>query len=50
VAVHGWVYAVSDGLLKDLDVTMERPEEVVPVFSAALKRYPRKAGRDGDAD
>ena len=24
VAIHGWVYGLSDGLLKDLDVTMER--------------------------
>ncbi len=29
------------GLLKDLGVTMERPETVVDVFSAAIKRYPR---------
>ncbi len=41
VAVHGWVYGLSDGLLKDLGVTMDDPERVVPVFGAALKRYPR---------
>ena len=41
VAVHGWVYSLRDGLLKDLGVTMERPEAVVDVFAAALKRYPR---------
>ncbi|MBI5718943.1 MAG: carbonate dehydratase [Burkholderiales bacterium] len=46
VAVHGWVYGLADGLLRDLDVTMDRPEVVVPVFSAALKRYPRQAGTD----
>jgi len=43
VAVHGWVYGLKDGLLKDLDVTMDRPETVVDVFSAAFKRYPRVA-------
>ena len=48
VAVHGWVYGLKDGLLKDLAVTMDSPEAIVPVFSAALKRYPRLAGTDGD--
>ena len=43
VAVHGWIYGLRDGLLKDLEVTMTRPEEVVPVFSTAFKRYPRSA-------
>jgi carbonic anhydrase len=43
LAVHGWVYGLSDGLLKDLQVTMTSPEHVVQVFSAALKRYPRAA-------
>ena len=41
VAIHGWVYGLRDGLLKDLGVTMDRPENVVNVFGAALKRYPR---------
>jgi carbonic anhydrase len=44
VAVHGWVYGLRDGLVKDLRVTMDRPETVVQVFGAALKRYPRLAG------
>jgi carbonic anhydrase len=48
VAVHGWVYGLKDGLLKDLEVTMDRPENVVPVFAAAFKRYPRVAGGDSD--
>ncbi len=48
VAVHGMVYGLSDGLLKDLGVTMDRPEAVVPVFGAALKRYPRGPGEDSN--
>lgn len=28
LAVHGWVYAVSDGLLRDLDLTVEREEQI----------------------
>ncbi len=41
VSVHGWVYGLSDGLVKDMDVTMSKPDEVVSVFSNAIKRYPR---------
>lgn len=43
VAVHGWVYGLKDGLLKNLDCTMDRPETVVQVFAAAFKRFPRVA-------
>ena len=39
---------LKDGLLKDLGVTMDRKESVVDVFAAALKRYPRVTGNDGD--
>jgi carbonic anhydrase len=49
--VHGWVYGLRDGLLKNLYVTMDRPETVVDVFAAALKRYPRAPVADeGGAD
>jgi carbonic anhydrase len=42
VSIHGWVYGLKDGLLKDLGVTMQGPGEVVEVFARALKRYPRE--------
>ncbi len=41
VAIHGWIYGVSDGLVKDLGVTMQGTQEVVDVFRNAIKRYPR---------
>ena len=41
VSVHGWIYSVSDGLAKDLNVTMSGVHEVVDVFRNAIKRYPR---------
>ena len=41
VTVHGWCYGLKDGLVNDLKVSMSRPEEVMPVFRAAFKRYPR---------
>ncbi len=46
VAVHGWVYGLRDGLLKNLQVTMDRSETVVDVFAAAIKRYPRAPAQD----
>ena len=48
VAIHGWVYGLRDGLLKDLRVTMDRPETVVEVFGAAIKRYPRSTTTPAD--
>ena len=41
ISVHGWVYGLTDGLVKDLRVTMSHSGEVVDVFRAAFKRYPR---------
>ena len=34
LAVHGWIYAIGDGLLKDLDVTVTN-------FAEAVKRSPQ---------
>jgi carbonic anhydrase len=28
LALHGWIYSLNDGLLRDLGVTLDRPEEV----------------------
>jgi len=44
VSVHGWIYGLHDGLVKDLEVTMKSAEEVVDVFRRAFKRYPRQQG------
>ena len=41
VTVHGWVYGLKDGLVKDLKVSMDCPETIVEVFRTAIKRYPR---------
>ena len=46
VAIHGWVYGIHNGLLKDLHVTMHKPDTVVDVFAAALKRYPLRMPGD----
>jgi carbonic anhydrase len=49
VAVHGWVYGLKDGLLKDLQCTMDDPETLVQVFASAFKRYPRGPQSGADA-
>ena len=41
VTVHGWIYGLGDGLVKDLGVSMNSASEVVNVFRNAFKRYPR---------
>ena len=50
LAVHGWVYGLTDGLLKDLRCTMDAPDKVVPVYAEAIKRYPRRPAEAGDVD
>ena len=47
VAVDGWVYGLRDGLIKDLRITIDRPEAVVDQLNAAFARYPRAPGDVG---
>lgn len=49
LSVHGWVYGLGDGLLKNLGVTIDRPDVVLDVFSTALKRYPRQSSNPADS-
>jgi carbonic anhydrase len=36
VALHGWVYGVSDGLLKDLRVSVQGNEELITIYRDAV--------------
>ena len=36
VAVHGWIYSVADGHLRDLEVTVANPEQAKSVFERRL--------------
>ncbi len=36
ILVHGWIYGLRDGLLKDLMVTIEGPSSILPLSKAAV--------------
>ena len=36
LTVHGWIYGVENGLLRDLDVTVSRLDEISPTYDAAI--------------
>ena len=44
LALHGWCYGLKDGLVNDLRVSMQGPDDVMPMFRNGLKRYPRGVG------
>ena len=41
--VHGWVYGLRDGLLKDLGMNVGALEEITPTYGKVLARYRSKA-------
>jgi carbonic anhydrase len=38
VAVHGWIYDIHDGLLRDLDTTASSPAETAAAYERAMAR------------
>ncbi|MEI7466515.1 MAG: carbonate dehydratase [Burkholderiales bacterium] len=45
LTVHGWLYGVSDGLLRDLDVTVADANEAEPLLKAALEKLKERKER-----
>jgi carbonic anhydrase len=43
IALHGWVYGVSDGLLKDLQVTVGSNEELETAYRDAIESVAARA-------
>ncbi|MEB0136134.1 carbonate dehydratase [Actimicrobium sp. CCC2.4] len=39
LTIHGWIYGIKDGLLRDLGVTVSSPEELAVKMPASLVRY-----------
>jgi carbonic anhydrase len=44
LAVHGWIYGLQDGLLRDLNTTATDAHETGAVYQAALSALPALAG------
>ncbi len=38
LSVHGWVYGLRDGRLRDLNITMSRPDQIASDYQAALAK------------
>ena len=38
VAVHGWIYGLADGRLRDLGMTIAQAEQLGPLYEQALAR------------
>ena len=36
LAVHGWIYSIKDGLLKDLNVTIAGPTDIAEAYRVAM--------------
>jgi carbonic anhydrase len=36
LAVHGWVYGLKDGIVRDLGITVEGPDEIADAYQAAV--------------
>jgi carbonic anhydrase len=39
LTVHGWVYGLQDGLLRDLGMSVSSPEQLAPKLAARLLEY-----------
>ncbi len=42
LSVHGWIYALRDGLLRDLEICITRPDEIAPLYQSAVTRLKGK--------
>lgn len=38
LAVHGWIYRIQDGLIRDMNVTIAGPDEISDAYKVAINR------------
>jgi len=43
LTVHGWVYGLKDGLLRNLGITVDAPDQLASHLETALQRYSDEA-------
>lgn len=39
LSIHGWIYGIEDGILKDLDVVIDNADEIKSAYANAINRY-----------
>jgi carbonic anhydrase len=39
LAVHGWIYGIADGLLRDLEICITNRTELAPAYGDALRAF-----------
>lgn len=44
LSIHGWIYGIGDGMLRDLGMGVSNAEEVTQCYAAALERPGRRRG------
>jgi carbonic anhydrase len=37
LSVHGWIYSLNDGLIRDLNVQVEGPADIEPIYRTAVE-------------
>jgi carbonic anhydrase len=45
LAVHGWIYSISDGLLRELGISVESQDELTRVYRAAIGRIKKPSSQ-----
>jgi len=50
LSIHGWVYGLHDGRLRDLGMTVEGMEQVTPTYRNAIEATKERASRSATAN